>query len=514
MDDLPKLGAFIVFNRTLETVECVKGLKRKCCKSNFKLFDKHRLKVTRADAPSNILWENLEVGKCESFWRSFLMVCVMILLLAFTFSMIYIIRVMSSKMVLVQDCTPYSNVKFDTVNPRNKVAIECFCSRTGVYGNNGTDVCNGWKGDYAWRTVLTIIASFVVSMVNFFLKVAMKKMAPFERYKTITGMNKSILFKLFIALTINMGGLLIIINLNLQGWEWIWILTYALPLGPLYFFTGRFGDISRDWYIYVGYSLLTLVISNFVISIVFGYVWQFIRWLKKHCLRRSKVLQIDLNKLYEGYLFGLHERYATCLAFLFVTMAYCGPIPLLIPLLAMFFVARYWTDKFVLLKFSWIPPNFDEKMHKLVTKILPYALFVHLIFNIWSYGAPDVFPQDIYSKTDTNTGNVSYYYHENDIWKRMTSTMGLPFFILLIIAVTVYLFEGLVLSFVYKFACKKYKVDLQQATYEDSIEDIKKHSYGSYNPLTMPKYARIMMAIEDAAKVNKVKFDETPRHTD
>jgi len=48
--------------------------------------------VDTADAPSNIIWENLEVGKCESFGRSFVTFSIVFLLLLISFGIIYCLK--------------------------------------------------------------------------------------------------------------------------------------------------------------------------------------------------------------------------------------------------------------------------------------------------------------------------------------------------------------------------------------------------------------------------------------
>ena len=236
----------------------------------------------------------------------------------------------------------------------------------------------------------------------------------------------------------------------------MWNTTGKFVLTKDYVLNGWYSDINRDWYIYVGFAFITLIITNQVISLGFAYIWQGYRWLMKMLCRAWKVLQVDLNKLYEGYDFNLQERYATNLSFIFVCMIYCGPIPLLIPILAIYFIVWFWTDKFILIYFSKKPPSYNISMHVLTMTIMPFAMFLHLCFSIWAYGAPDVFPQDVYSVTDSNTGNTHYFYWNNGFVDRITSSLGLPFFILLILAIILYVTESIVLRIFFKFFFKSY----------------------------------------------------------
>ncbi len=121
MADLHKLGAFVTFNKVQDMVNCFWAYNGnwykksteyatnllQITKDDKKLKGKHTLKAEVADAPSNIMWENLEVGKCESCCRSFLVLVVMVVVLFFSFTVIYLIRVYTTKMVTKQGCTAF-----------------------------------------------------------------------------------------------------------------------------------------------------------------------------------------------------------------------------------------------------------------------------------------------------------------------------------------------------------------------------------------------------------------------
>jgi len=94
------------------------------------------------------------------------------------------------------------------------------------------------------RNLLMIVASVFISVINYILKVILKSLVKFERYKTISGMNKSIILKLFIAISLNMIALPFFINLNLQTDPNIYKAAQKLPEGKIYFFGGKYSDIS------------------------------------------------------------------------------------------------------------------------------------------------------------------------------------------------------------------------------------------------------------------------------
>jgi len=84
IDDVPHIGAFIVFNQSESAINCLKDHKRKLqlkTDETHKICEKYKVVVNQADEPSNILWENLEVSFLESFLRSLVVILVVILLL-------------------------------------------------------------------------------------------------------------------------------------------------------------------------------------------------------------------------------------------------------------------------------------------------------------------------------------------------------------------------------------------------------------------------------------------------
>ena len=68
------------------------------------LKGEYKMKAHKAPEPSNILWENLEVKKCESCWRSFVVILVVLLCLAVSFVIIYLIRVYQNSLPKLDNC--------------------------------------------------------------------------------------------------------------------------------------------------------------------------------------------------------------------------------------------------------------------------------------------------------------------------------------------------------------------------------------------------------------------------
>ena len=227
------------------------------------------------------------------------------------------------------------------------------------------NLCNSYSYNYTVRTVVNIGASVMVSVINYILQLVLKRLAKFERFKTISGEVKGTVTKLFFAFFINIGILILLINANLQD-TFVTIKTIAdsLPtsLGAI-FFNGKYSDMNRYWYTDVGVPIITLMLVN-LFSNVFSAVIQCpIRCMKRCCCGTRQILQVDMNAYFEGPEFEISTYYAKNLAFLFVCMMYSGGIPILLPILFVYLLLKYWIDKCLVLRFFKAPPKYNIDIH-------------------------------------------------------------------------------------------------------------------------------------------------------
>lgn len=71
-------------------------------------------------------------------------------------------------------------------------------------------------------------------------------------------MNSSIMLKLFFALFANIGILIVLINAD-----------FGLPES----ISGKFWDVNWEWHYVVGVPILTLMITNIAITMVFAFLF-------------------------------------------------------------------------------------------------------------------------------------------------------------------------------------------------------------------------------------------------
>lgn len=95
-EDLKHMYAFVVFEDPRDMRKAKWSLKSwNCHLFTWKYLFWKRFKLTAvdtADSPSNIIWENLEVGFIESFLRSFLTFFIVIICLIISFGIIYCLK--------------------------------------------------------------------------------------------------------------------------------------------------------------------------------------------------------------------------------------------------------------------------------------------------------------------------------------------------------------------------------------------------------------------------------------
>ena len=95
-------------------------------KKNYKLLEKYKLSLRTAPDPTEIIWENLEISNKETYWRGFVVVFIIVILLLIGCFIIYFARIYRSSLDNAQSCQsvydkPVNELQGDT-------EINCFWS--------------------------------------------------------------------------------------------------------------------------------------------------------------------------------------------------------------------------------------------------------------------------------------------------------------------------------------------------------------------------------------------------
>jgi len=192
--------------------------------------------------------------------------------------------------------------------------------------------CGDYMNTALYKYFINILVAVVVGVINYFIRVTYSYLSGFERYKTITKQNDSLMKKQFISMFINIGILILLINANLQDSGVIKGIAEGLPGGDEFFFNGSYSDLNRNWYPKVAVAIIVLVITNLFSNVFSVIITELIKLVQRKFFAKRQTLQVDMNNCMAGGDFALSNKYALILSIVFVTIMYCGPIPLLLPI--------------------------------------------------------------------------------------------------------------------------------------------------------------------------------------
>ena len=137
-DQLEIKKAYVVFNQKEDKIKCLKEYnKNKCCrkqKENLWFLGKIKIKVFQSVEPSDIIWENLEVGKCSRFFRFLVSIFFTVLILLLSVAMIYYVKTSQSKIPGTTTCYSTYCLKDNCTSASDK----CCYAESSDKGNDQT----------------------------------------------------------------------------------------------------------------------------------------------------------------------------------------------------------------------------------------------------------------------------------------------------------------------------------------------------------------------------------------
>jgi len=278
------------------------------------------------------------------------------------------------------------------------------------------------------------------------------------------------------------------------------------------------------WYSLVGINFIMTVFTNVFVQpgamIGVHYVGCIQRFCSS-CFCKPKH-QDDLNAIWTLPMFRLSDRYAQTLSMVLVVMTFSAGMPLLTPMLAVFFFFCYWTDKFMLLKGSQRPPVLDEATAKQTCRFMFLAAILHCLVGGQMLGNQTAFPSaSIFGEDDLfseHIDNGSDPFLSTMLKRYVTeATFGYACILALCVGMGVLLFVvkyllggtlGSVLKFMCGCLCDKKEAQVEDdsdpalaTTYRAMAKLMKKHKMvSSYNPSKNPAYAKFVRALDDRGK--------------
>lgn len=159
---------------------------------------------------------------------------------------------------------------------------------------------------------------------------------------------------------------------------------------------GSFSDFEFEWYMVVGASILVTMTINALwplFSVTYVWMMNVLRWCcVRRLSRRRRRVRTELMSLHTPPQFDLAVQHAQQLCGIFVTLIFSAGLPLLPLLLLMSSALYYWTDKYILLRASCIPPRYTHTLTSWCASALPLAVAAHSGVAVWVFGNTEVAP--------------------------------------------------------------------------------------------------------------------------
>jgi hypothetical protein len=186
-----------------------------------------------------------------------------------------------------------------------------------------------------------------------------------------------------------MGVIMILLNVNFSG------ATFSYS-NISFMFTGKYEDFTADWYSNIGSVIILTMVFNIAFPIIELCLTGAIKLAKKcwdtrcYCKATSCDTKDQYVALYSDDIFPIGERYAYLISTFVVSVAFCGVIPMLVPVTFVSFFLLFFVDKFLLFKMYQITPNYTPALHRMLVKVCLGALLIHLGLTAFLLSEPSM----------------------------------------------------------------------------------------------------------------------------
>jgi hypothetical protein len=200
-------------------------------------------------------------------------------------------------------------------------------------------LCTDIYNEELKKTGLSFLIAIILTVSSYVVDATLAALSKFEKYTDLNKEYASRILKGFLMKYANSGLLILVINLRVK----------ILTNDPF----GRYDDLTPNWYITVGYSVIFAYVLKFVSLIFATFLKAFLPWMFRCCDRgcssnmkntKKKTLGEYVN-LYLGPLFDIDNSYTEILKTVFV-MATFGPmIPFIYPVSLLHIGLLFLRDK-------------------------------------------------------------------------------------------------------------------------------------------------------------------------
>ena len=284
----------------------------------------------------------------------------------------------------------------------SELTYRCFCQQQVQYQANSnpllalppfdTDIqitCEIYFKKLITDKAVGIGGIAIVAVLNALLTALMYWLSDAERSASLTARASSELWKLFLAQFVNTALLVLIVNAKFYDTS----LNFA-GLGQ-----GDFVDTTREWFARVGANIcVTVLILVFTSTLPALVLELLVRWWQRRSIRQ-KLTQEAMNDAAQLSEFSLSLRLAQFTNLIAVVIMYSSAMPVMLWIGLLYCGVSFWFDKFVLLRYSKIPPQYSPATMKICLRLMPIAVVLNCLFLIWTMSSQTVFPSDPVSQS-------------------------------------------------------------------------------------------------------------------
>lgn len=521
-DELPVDRAYVIFNEVRHMKACLKAYSdaNRCCRrrkfqpDHLKFQSKYPLKVIQAVEPDNILWENLEVGRFNRFWRMIFVVAITLIVMVGSIAIIYYLKSIESEIPTDEDCRLLDvdyNLSLDEAEDQlEDDQIFCYCKKKNyddiVTDSDLLDFCEDFIEDYTSALGIRLAAAFGVIVVNFMLRIILRLLSQFERSSSINKEQRKTMIKVFVAIFINTAIITLIVNADFRDLEFTKDLAFRK-----YLFNGDYDDFDRTWYLKVGSTFVIMMFMSTLSPHIFFLILSYpINACKRRYGWKKYKTQHEINSVFLGPEFDRAGKTAQILSVVFICFLYSGGMPILNILCFCTMFILFWVDKILILRYYRRPPMLNYSINDRVIAILPYAIILHCAVSLYMYGSQYVFPTEFY------LGNDNYIHPETEsIEERIKRSSGIAMIGLMGLTVLVNFLNITITKVINRYRKAKLIKENrnqgdEQGSYIEEIYNIRDHGLETYNILKNLTYKPLIEALNSAAKQVKRLKNEDP----
>lgn len=422
------------------------------CMPSALRFKGHRLRVSDAQEPSTIIWENLSFNRWARIKRRARTMIVAAALIFVSLVAQFFANMMdrSAKNFAGGETCPDSFFSLtedqqEDVVENNGQLLHCYCDQFNSVEQENNDLCHSYFQKTLRANLITYGASILVLIINMLLEYAVSYFSEYEKHHSIDNKGRSVFVRLFWLYVVN-SAVVFLIEVNPSRFAFVQKISGIAP-APAY------DNFSADWYISVGVAIILVQIGN----VLFGHsyplyqLWSLER-RKKQAIKNPlmALTQEELNLMYLGPPFKLSQRYAQQVATLCVCLIFSTGIPILYVIGFVNFLVAYCIEKYAFIHLYRSPPRYNATISKTATRLVPWAVVFHLLFSIWALSNKEIFNSSSSSSNAVTehaavgasaAGRLSGFF--GDLWSASNQEDTFPLFVLLVLVVVALLLEYL-----------------------------------------------------------------------